>query len=138
MGLLDTLRSFGQGASNSVASNVSAPVDGLAWLLRKGGLPIPQNPVSHLLAGFKFADFVDALKLCLGFQRAALPLFEGWFWFDHPAPPITAIATAFCGVSAYTLSHGMAYTDAPHSFVDTFFGKQSNFSAIGAMTDQSR
>ena len=43
--LIRALRSFGQGASNAVASNVSAPVDGLAWLLRKGGLPIPQNPV---------------------------------------------------------------------------------------------
>lgn len=40
-GLLDFL----QGASNSAASNVSAPVDGIAWLLRKAGLPIPQNPV---------------------------------------------------------------------------------------------
>jgi hypothetical protein len=40
-GLLDFL----QGASNSAASNVSAPVDGLAWLLRKAGLPIPANPV---------------------------------------------------------------------------------------------
>jgi len=43
--LIRALRSFGQGASNAVASNVSAPVDGLAWLLRKGGLPIPQNPI---------------------------------------------------------------------------------------------
>jgi hypothetical protein len=40
-GLLDFL----QGASNSAASNVSAPVDGLAWLLRKAGLPIPANPI---------------------------------------------------------------------------------------------
>jgi hypothetical protein len=39
------LRDFFQGASNSVASNVSAPVDGIAWLLRKAGLPIPTNPV---------------------------------------------------------------------------------------------
>lgn len=49
MGLLDALRSngqsFAQGASNAIASNISAPVDGLAWLLRKGGLPIPANPV---------------------------------------------------------------------------------------------
>ena len=45
MGLLDQMRSFGQGASNSAASNVSAPIDAMAWLLRKGGLPIPQNPV---------------------------------------------------------------------------------------------
>ena len=39
------LRDFAQGASNSAASNVTAPVDALAWLLRKGGLPIPENPV---------------------------------------------------------------------------------------------
>lgn len=40
-GLLD----FIQGASNAAASNVSAPVDGIAWLLRKAGLPIPASPV---------------------------------------------------------------------------------------------
>jgi hypothetical protein len=39
------LRDFAQGASNNAASNVAAPVDALAWLLRKGGLPIPENPV---------------------------------------------------------------------------------------------
>ena len=39
------LRDFAQGASNSAASNVTAPVDALAWLLRKGGLPIPEAPV---------------------------------------------------------------------------------------------
>lgn len=40
-GLLDFL----QGASNSAASNVSAPVDGIAWLLRKAGLPVPDAPM---------------------------------------------------------------------------------------------
>lgn len=40
-GLLD----FIQGASNAAASNVSAPVDGLAWLLRKAGVPIPDAPM---------------------------------------------------------------------------------------------
>jgi GNAT superfamily N-acetyltransferase len=40
MGLLDIL----QGASNAAASNVSGPVDGLAWLLRKAGVPV-QQPV---------------------------------------------------------------------------------------------
>lgn len=40
-GLLDFLQS----ASNAAASNVSAPVDGLAWALRKLGAPIPANPV---------------------------------------------------------------------------------------------
>lgn len=39
------LRDGAQGASNAVASNVSAPVNALAWALRKGGLPIPANPV---------------------------------------------------------------------------------------------
>jgi hypothetical protein len=41
MGLLD----FAQGASNAVASNVSAPVDGLAWLLKKLGVPVGPAPV---------------------------------------------------------------------------------------------
>ena len=39
-GLLD----FFQGASNAAASNISAPVDGLAWLLKKAGMDI-QNPI---------------------------------------------------------------------------------------------
>lgn len=34
---------FAQGASNAIASNVSAPVDGLAWLMRRAGLPV-NNP----------------------------------------------------------------------------------------------
>lgn len=42
--LLGYGRDFAQGASNAAASNVSAPVDGLAWLLRKAGMNI-QNPV---------------------------------------------------------------------------------------------
>ena len=48
-GLLDDILGYGrdvaQGASNSIAGNVSAPVDGLAWLLRKAGVPMPSNPV---------------------------------------------------------------------------------------------
>jgi hypothetical protein len=32
---------LGQAASNSVASNVTAPVDGIAWLLRKAGVNMP-------------------------------------------------------------------------------------------------
>ena len=40
-GLLDFL----QGASNSAASTVSAPVDGLAWLLRKAGAKVGDNPI---------------------------------------------------------------------------------------------
>ena len=34
-----------QGASNAAASNVSAPVDGLAWLLRKAGVPVGDAPI---------------------------------------------------------------------------------------------
>ncbi len=33
-----------QSASNSAASNVSAPVDGIAWALRKAGVPMPEKP----------------------------------------------------------------------------------------------
>lgn len=40
-GLLDFLQS----ASNSAAGNVSAPVDGIAWLLRKAGIPVPDAPM---------------------------------------------------------------------------------------------
>ena len=43
--LLGYSRDFLQGMSNSAASNISAPVDGLAWMLRKGGMNIPPNPV---------------------------------------------------------------------------------------------
>jgi len=42
---MSDLRDFFQGASNSIASNVSAPVDGIAWLLRKAGVPVPPNPM---------------------------------------------------------------------------------------------
>jgi hypothetical protein len=58
MGLLDALKDeqfrkdmgrglldVGQEASNQVAGNLAVPVDGLAWLMRKAGLPIPANPV---------------------------------------------------------------------------------------------
>ena len=41
MGLLD----FFQAASNTAAENVSAPVDGLAWLLKKAGVPVGDTPV---------------------------------------------------------------------------------------------
>ncbi len=44
-GLADSLRDFAQSASNSIASNVSAPVDGIAWALRKAGVPVPANPM---------------------------------------------------------------------------------------------
>lgn len=40
-GLLDFLQS----ASNAAASNVTGPVDGIAWLLRKAGIPVPDAPV---------------------------------------------------------------------------------------------
>jgi hypothetical protein len=42
--MANALQQLLQAASNSAASNVSAPVDGLAWLLRKAGLDI-KNPV---------------------------------------------------------------------------------------------
>lgn len=45
MATLDDFVSFLQGASNSAASNLSAPVDGINWLLGKAGLPASQTPV---------------------------------------------------------------------------------------------
>ena len=45
MGLLDQAHSFAQGASNGVASSLTGPVDGLAWLLRQAGVPVPQAPL---------------------------------------------------------------------------------------------
>ena len=43
--LSDELISLLQGASNGAASQVSAPVDTLAALLRKAGLPVPSNAI---------------------------------------------------------------------------------------------
>lgn len=43
--LAKLLLSGAQGASNAVASNVSGPVDLISWALRKGGVPVPDNPV---------------------------------------------------------------------------------------------
>lgn len=34
-----------QSASNTIAETVTTPVDLAAWLLRKSGVPVPQNPV---------------------------------------------------------------------------------------------
>ena len=45
MATLDDFVSFLQGASNSAASNLSAPVDGINWLLGKAGLPVSKTPV---------------------------------------------------------------------------------------------
>lgn len=45
MGLLDQALSFAQGASNGVAGSLTGPVDGLAWLLRQAGVPVPQAPL---------------------------------------------------------------------------------------------
>jgi hypothetical protein len=39
-----TLQDFLQSMSNSAASNVSAPVDGINWLMRKAGLPASDAP----------------------------------------------------------------------------------------------
>lgn len=38
------LLSFLQGASNSAASNISAPVDGIAWAMRKAGIDVGDAP----------------------------------------------------------------------------------------------
>lgn len=43
--LAKALRDTAQSASNTIASNVSLPVDALAWALRKAGMPIPENAI---------------------------------------------------------------------------------------------
>jgi len=58
MGLLDALRDpqfrrdvgtnanqLAQSMSNTAAGTVTAPVDAIAWLLRKARVPVPQNPI---------------------------------------------------------------------------------------------
>lgn len=45
MATLDDLLSVLQGASNSAASTVSAPVDGINWILKKAGFPVSDKPV---------------------------------------------------------------------------------------------
>lgn len=41
----NALRDILQGASNGVAGNLTAPVDGINWLLRKVGVPVSDMPV---------------------------------------------------------------------------------------------
>lgn len=43
--LLKQAQSFGQGASNAAASTVYGPVDLMAWLLKKGGVNVPDAPL---------------------------------------------------------------------------------------------
>jgi hypothetical protein len=38
--LINALRNFAQSASNTVSENVSAPIDAIAWALRKAGMPV--------------------------------------------------------------------------------------------------
>ena len=56
MAALDDFLSFLQGASNSAASAVSAPVDGINWALGKVGVPVSKKPVggSEWLKGLGF------------------------------------------------------------------------------------
>lgn len=59
-GLLDAL----QAASNSAASNVSGPVDAIAWLLRKAGIPVPEQPIGG-------SDWMQQQGLTLPVQQGA-------------------------------------------------------------------
>jgi hypothetical protein len=62
-GLLDLLQS----ASNTAASNVSAPVDGIAWLLRKAGIPVPQAPLGG-------SDWMQAQGLTRPVEQSGMSL----------------------------------------------------------------
>ena len=63
MGLLDFLQS----ASNTAAGNVSAPVDGIAWLLRKAGVPVGDSPVGG-------SDWMEKQGLTRPVQQSAASL----------------------------------------------------------------
>jgi len=41
--MAQNIRNALQAWSNTAAENISAPVDGIAWLLRKAGIPVPAN-----------------------------------------------------------------------------------------------
>lgn len=43
--IIDALRNTAQSASNTVSEGVSVPVDLLASLLRKAGIPVPEDAV---------------------------------------------------------------------------------------------
>lgn len=62
-GLLD----FIQSASNTVAGNVSAPVDGIAWLLRKAGVPVGDAPVGG-------SDWMEQQRLTRPVRQSAASL----------------------------------------------------------------
>lgn len=43
--LSEIMQSLAQGASNGIAGGITAPVDGLSWLMRKAGVNMPDAPV---------------------------------------------------------------------------------------------
>ena len=43
--IIKALRDTAQSASNTIAGNVAAPVDMIAWGLRQGGVPVPEDAV---------------------------------------------------------------------------------------------
>lgn len=68
------LQDFLQSMSNSAASNVSAPVDGINWLLRKAGLPVSDEPVlgSDWLAKNGYTRPVEQNAASLAGETAAM------------------------------------------------------------------
>lgn len=75
--LASALRNFAQSASNTVAENVSAPIDAITWALRKAGMPI-NKPVmgSEWLAekGFTRPVNDDTSKMAGEFVGLASPI----------------------------------------------------------------
>ena len=47
--MIKALRNAAQSASNTVAGNISSPIDAIAWGLRKTGVPIPEDAVGGSL-----------------------------------------------------------------------------------------
>ena len=80
MSYLQDLLDVGRGASNSVASTVTAPVDGIAWLLRKAGIDVgtPIGGSDWMRANGLIVDPVNKNAGLLGETAGAvLPILAG-------------------------------------------------------------
>lgn len=64
---MSNILDFLQSASNEAAGAVSAPVDGIAWLLRKAGIPVPED-------AFGSSDWMEKKGLTRPVQQSAASL----------------------------------------------------------------
>jgi hypothetical protein len=131
MGLLGLGRDFAQGASNSIASGVSAPVDGLAWLMRKAGVDVgepflgsdwmarqgltaqPQNKIAGLLGDV--AGGIGPAFLAAKAPQVA----KGLLSLDDKAMDIARKGIENRMVSGGMLQPATVWHGSPHKFAPT-------------------